>query len=165
MVAALHNGGGGDQGQFGVPLEIRNGGDAAVAHGALDLVETGLYVVVEGGGIRDIGVYAFLEAQLGGTTQVIALPVPGPVGAFTPVFLHVGAVDHKLVGGALVKPGKIPAQHEEVRTHGQRQGHVVVMDNAAVRADGHVDAGLLKVFIPSSGDFNEGGSLSPSEMG
>ena len=69
----------------------------------------------------------------------------------------------RLVGGALVKPGKIPAQHEEVRTHGQRQGHVVVMDNAAVRADGHVDAGLLKVFIPGSGDFNEGGSLSPSD--
>ena len=40
---------------------------------------------------------------------------------------------------------------------------MVVMDNAAVRADGHVDAGLLKVFIPSSGDFNEGGSLSPSD--
>ena len=117
---------------------------------------------MEGAGVGDIGVHAFFKAQLGGATQVVALPVPGPIGAFAPIFFDIGAVDHQLVGGAFVKPGKIPAQHEEVRAHGQGQGHVVVVDNAAIGANGHVDTGLLKVFIPGGSHFDEGGGLSPA---
>ena len=38
MVAALHNGDGGNQRQLGIPLQIGDVGHAHVAHGALDLV-------------------------------------------------------------------------------------------------------------------------------
>ena len=72
MVATLHNGGGGDQSQLGVPLEVGDRDDAAVAHGALDLIQAGFHVVVEGAGVGDIGVHAFFKAQLGGATQVVA---------------------------------------------------------------------------------------------
>ena len=38
--------------------------------------------------------------------------------------------------GALVEAGEVAAQHDEVGTHGQCQGDVVVVDDAAVGADG-----------------------------
>ena len=163
MVAAFYDGDGGYQGQLGLGLEILEVGDAAVAHGGLDLVEAAFHIVVEAAGVGHVGVHALLKAQLGGAAQVVALPVPGTVGAFAPVFLHVGAVDHHLVGGALVEPGEVTAQHQEICAHGQSQGHVVVVDNAAVGADGHIDAGLLEVLVPGCGNLNKGRSLASAD--
>ena len=51
VCAAFHDGDGGHQGQLGFPLEVGDGGDTAVAHGGLDLVQGGLHVVVEGAGV------------------------------------------------------------------------------------------------------------------
>ena len=81
MVSALYDGDGGDQGQLGIPLEVGDVGDTHVAHGGPDLIEGGFHVVVEGAGVGDVGVHALFKAQLGGAAQVVALPVPGPVGA------------------------------------------------------------------------------------
>ena len=48
MVAAFHDGRGRDERQTGILLQVGNGLDTAVAHGALDLVETDLYIVMQG---------------------------------------------------------------------------------------------------------------------
>ena len=135
MAAALHDGSGGNDRQLCLLLQLRDGERTAVAHGALDLVQRGLDAIGQGACIRDIAVHAFLKAQLGGAAEVIALPVAGTVGAFAPVLLHILAIDADLVRGALVKAGKVAAQHDEVCAHGQRQGDVVIMDDAAVGAD------------------------------
>ena len=42
MAAALHDGGGGNDGQLGFLLQLGDGEGTAVAHGALDLVQGGL---------------------------------------------------------------------------------------------------------------------------
>ena len=55
VVAALDDGGSGDQGQLGVLLEIGDVNFAAVAHGGLDLVQRGFHVIVEGAGVGDVG--------------------------------------------------------------------------------------------------------------
>ena len=84
MVAAFHNGDGGHQSQLGFPLQVGNGQHAAVAHGGLDLVQGCLHIVVQRTGVGDIGIDTFLEAELAGAAQVVALPVTGTVGAFAP---------------------------------------------------------------------------------
>ena len=108
-------------------------------------------------------VHAFLKGQVVLTAQVIALPVAGAVRPLAPVFLHIGTVDHEFVGGALVEPGEVPAQHQEVGPHGQGQGHVEVKDDAAVGADGHIDAGLLEILIPGRCHLDEGGGLAAAD--
>ena len=40
---------------------------------------------------------------------------------------------------------------------------MVILHDAAVRADGHVDAGLLKVLVPLPGDIDDRGSLTPAD--
>ena len=155
MVAALNDGGGGNQSDFGLPLKIGERDDADVAHGGLDLVKRGLNIVVEGTGVGDIGINALFKAQLAGTAQIVALPIAGTVGALAPVFLHVGTIDQNLVGGGLVEAGKIAAQHQEVSTHRQSQGHVVVMDNTAVGTDGHIDTGFLEILITLGADLDQ----------
>ena len=161
--AALDDGDGGDQGQLGVAHQVGDVGDTDVAHGGLDLVHGGLHVVVQGTGVGDVGVNALLEVQLAGAAQIVALPVAGAVGALAPVLLHVGTADHDLVGGGLVEAGEVAAQHQEVSAHGQSQGHVVVVDDAAVGADGHIDAGLLEVLVTGCGNLDQSGSLAAAD--
>ena len=79
MGAAFYNGNGRNQSQFGIPVQIGNGGDTAVAHGGLDLIEGSFHIVVQGTGVGDIAVHAFLKGQLAATAQIIALPVAGAV--------------------------------------------------------------------------------------
>ena len=155
MISALDDGDGGYQRQLGVLLEVGDVRHAYVAHGGLDLVQGRFHVVPQGTGVGDVGVHAFLKAELGRAAQIVALPVPGAVGAFAPVFLHVRTVDHDLVRGAFVEAGEVTAQHQEVRAHGQRQRHVVIVDNAAVGADGHVDARLLEILVTGCGDLDQ----------
>ena len=95
--------------------------------------------------------------------MVDRLPVPGPGAALAPVFLHVAAVDEHLVGGALVEPGKIPAQHAEIRAHGKGQRHMVILDDAAIGAYGHVDAGLFQILVPGSRHVLYGGGLATAD--
>ena len=52
MAAALHDGGGGNDGQLGLLLQFGDGECAAVAHGALDLVQGGLDAVGQRTGVR-----------------------------------------------------------------------------------------------------------------
>ena len=51
MIAALHNGDGGNQGELGVPLQVWDVGHTHVAHGGFDLVQGGFHVVMEGAGV------------------------------------------------------------------------------------------------------------------
>src|SRR5699024_618645 len=132
-------------------------------HGALDLVQGGLDALGQGAGVGHIAVHALLKGELGRAAQVVPLPVAGAVGALAPVLLHVLAVDADPVGGALVEAGEVPAQHHEVCAHGQGQGDVVVVDDAAVRADGDVDAGLLEVLVAGLGHLDDGGRLTAAD--
>ena len=145
MAAALHDGGGGNHSQLGLLLQLGDGECAAVAHGALDLVQGGLDTIGQRTCVRDIAVHAFLKAQLGGTAQVITLPVAGTVGALAPVLLHILAIDAHLVRGALVKACEVAAQHDKISAHGQSQSDMIIVDDAAIGADGHVDASMTAV--------------------
>ena len=49
--AAFDDGGGGDQSQLGIPLQVGDVDDTHVAHGALDLVQGSLHIVMEGAGV------------------------------------------------------------------------------------------------------------------
>ena len=66
MIAALHNGDGGNQRQLGIPLQIGDVGHAHVAHGGADFIQGAFHVVVERTGVGDVGIHALLKAQLGG---------------------------------------------------------------------------------------------------
>ena len=66
MVAAFHDGRGRDERQTGILLQVGDGLDTAVAHGALDLVQGGLDTIGQRTGVRNIAVHAFLKAQLAG---------------------------------------------------------------------------------------------------
>ena len=163
MGAALDNGGGGDQRQLGLLTQLRDRQRTAVAHGGTDLGQGGGHAVCQSTGIGHIGVHAFLKAQLGGAAQIVALPVPGTGTALAPVFLHIAAAHKDLAGRRLVEPGEIPAQHTEVSAHGQRQRDVIVLHDAAVGADGHIDAGLLKILIPLGGHVDDCGGLTAAD--
>ena len=52
---------------------------------------------------------------------------------------------------------------QEICTHGQSQCHVIIVDDAAVGADGDIDAGFLEIFIPGRGHFDDSGSLSAAD--
>ena len=160
VVAALDNGGGGNQSQLSIALQVGNVDDAHIAHGRLDLVQALGHIVLQRTGVSDVGVNALFKDQAALAAQVIALPVAGAVGTFAPIFLHILAVDQDLVGGAFIEAGEVAAQHDEVRAHGQGQGNVVVVDDTAVGADGDVDAGLLEIFVAGLADLDQGGRLT-----
>ena len=90
----------GNQCKFRFFLQLLDGKRTTVAHRRFDLAQRKVYIVMQGTGIRHIGIYAFLELHARVAAQVVALPVAGTVGAFAPVFLHVVAVDRSacLVG-------------------------------------------------------------------
>ena len=114
-------------------------------------------------GIGHIGVDAFFKGKLFVAAHVVALPVAGAAAAFAPIFFHIIAVDADDVGRAFVETGEIPAEHDKIRAHGKGQGDVMVIDNAAVGANGNVDAGFFKIFIPFFGDFDDGRSLTAAD--
>ena len=94
------------------------------------------------------------------TAQIITLPVAGAVGTFAPVFLHVIAVDAQFVCGALIKTREVAAQHYKVGAHGKSKRDVIIMNDAAVGADGNINSGFFEVFVPRTGHFNDRRSLS-----
>ncbi len=73
------------------------------------------------------------------------------------------AVDIDLIRGGFVKTGEITPQHDEIRAHRKRQRNVVVLDDAAVRANRYINAGFLKIFIACRRDFNQCGCLSAAD--
>ena len=160
MATAFHNGGGRNDRQAGFLLQFRDGQRTTVAHGGTHLVQRGLHAIGQRAGIRNVRINALLKAQLLGTAKVIALPVAGTVGTFAPVFLHIVAANAQLVRGGFIKAGKVTAQHNKVSAHCQCQGDVVVMHNAAIGADGDIDAGLLIVFIAGFGNLDNGSCLA-----
>ena len=128
--AAFHDACGGYEGQLRVFLEVLDRQCAAVAHGGLDLEERLAHIIAKRAGIRNVGVDAFFELHAGVAAQIVALPVTGACRTFAPVFLVVITVDLDLVCRRFIEPGEVTAEHEEVRTHGQRQRHVIIMENA-----------------------------------
>ena len=101
-------------------------------------------VVLEASGVGDVGVDAFFEGEAALATDIVALPVACAVGAFAPVFFHEIATDAHLAARAFVKAGEVPALHDEVGAHGQGQDDVVVEQQSAVGADGHVGYRFLR---------------------
>ena len=163
MGAAFDDAGGGDEGDAGIFLELRDRQSTAVAHGGFDFVQGHLNVVLEAAGVRYVGIDAFFEGELACAAHIVALPVAGAGGTFAPVLFHVVAADVDLVGGAFVKAGEVAAQHDEVSAHSQSQGHVVVVNDTAVGADGDVDAGLFVIFVAGFGHIDDSGSLSAAD--
>ena len=78
--AALDDGGGGDEGETGLVLQLGDGERTAVAHGGLDLVQGAVHAVLEGAGVGHVGVDALDEGELLGAAQVVALPVASTRG-------------------------------------------------------------------------------------
>ncbi len=151
-------------GELRLLLQLGNGQRAAVAHGGLHLRQREVHVVLERAGVGHVRVHALLERHaLLVAAQVVALPVAGTRGAFAPVLLHVGAVDVHLVRGALVEAGEVAAQHDEVGAHGQRQRQVMVVHDAAVGADGDVDARLLEVLVAGLRHLDGGRGLAAAD--
>ena len=75
MTAALDYADGRHQSELCIALEVCKIGHTAVAHGGLYLVNALFEVVVQRACIGDVGVNAFLEAELALAAEVIALPV------------------------------------------------------------------------------------------
>ncbi len=114
-------------------------------------------------GIRHIGIHAFLKGKLRIAAHVVPLPVARTRGAFAPVFFHVVPVDVDAVCRAFVKPREISAQHDEIRTHRQRERHMVIVYDAAIGADGDIDARFLKIFVSRRRNLNDCRSLSAAD--
>ena len=121
------------------------------------------HIVFEAARVGDVAVHALLEGETGLAAEVVALPVARAVAALPPILLDIVAVDVELGGGALVEAGEISAQHEEVRAHGECEGHVIVVHDAAVRADGDVDARLLVILVPGFRHLDERARLSAAD--
>ena len=147
VVAAFDDGGGGNQRHAGVLVKVFNSLDAAVAHGGLYLIKGELYVVVQGTGVSYVGIDAFLKGELACAAQIVSLPIAGAVAAFAPVLFNVSTVHEHLRAGSFIEAGEIAAQHQEVGTHGEGEGHMMVIDDATVGADGNVDAGFFVILI------------------
>ena len=163
MRAALDDAHRGHERQPRLFLQLADGQCAAVAHGRAHLRQRLLHVIRELTGVGHVGIHTLLEGQLLAAAEVVALPVARAVGALAPVLFHERAVDVDLVRRALVEAGEVAAEHHEVRAHGQRERDVVVVDDAAVGADGHVDAGLAEVLIARAADFDDGGRLAAAD--
>ena len=157
---ALDNRGGRDERQASLLLQLLDALSTAVAHRGLNLVERSVDALLERARVGNVGVDALLEGKLARATEVIALPVAGARGTLSPVLLHVLAVDVDTGGRALVKASKVAAEHHEVGAHGKRKRHVVVVDDTAIGAHGHVDAGLLEVFVTRAAHVDERRGLS-----
>ena len=80
-----------------------------------------------------------------------------------PNLRHKRAADIDLIGRGLIKTGEVTAEHDEICTHGERQGNVIVVYNAAIRADRDVYTGFLVVFIARLGDFNGRSCLTAAD--
>ena len=163
MGAAFDDRGRAHQGQACLFLELGDREGTAVAHRGLDLVERAAHAVLKGAGVGNVGVDALDKAELRGAAQVVALPVAGTRRTLAPVLLHVLTVDVDALGRALVKAGEVAAQHHKVGTHGKGERHVVVVDDTAVGAHGHVDAGLLVVLVASAADVDQRGGLATAD--
>ena len=72
---ALDDGGGADDGELGLVLELGDGKRTAVAHGGLDLQQRDRDVVLKRAGVRHVGVDALLERQALLAAQVVTTPV------------------------------------------------------------------------------------------
>ena len=160
MCAAFNQAGCGNQSQLSLLLQLADVQSTAVAHGGTNLCQSQVYVVLQAACIRNVGVNAFFEGQLSCAAHIIALPVAGTAGAFTPVFLHVGAVDVNLVGRAFVETSEVTAQHHEVCAHSQSQSHVVVVNDTAVGAYRNVYAGFFEVFVTSLANLDQSSCLT-----
>ena len=68
-----------------------------------------------------------------------------------------------LADGDSVETREVAAEHHEVGAHGERERDVVIVHDAAIRADGHVDTGLFEVLVTSLGDFDGRGSLATAD--
>ena len=77
-----------------------------------------------------------------------------------PIFLHIITVNNHFVGGAFIKTGEIAAQHTEITTHSKSQGDMIIMDDAAVGADGNINAGFFEIFVSGFGNVDNSGGLS-----
>ncbi len=163
MGAAFDDADRGDEGEFRFLLQFFDAQRAAVAHGGANLRQGDAHVVVQRAGVRNVGIDAFLEGELAVAAEVVALPVARAVRAFAPILLVEGAVDLHLVRGAFVEAGEVTAQHQEVRAHGEGQRDMVVVDDAAVGADGDVNARLLEIFVTGLADVDERRRLPASD--
>ena len=172
MVAVLHHDvvgatlddrGGRNEREPRLLLQLLNRERAAVAHRGLDLVQRGVHAVLERAGIGHVGVDALLEGKLSRATEVITLPVASTSGTLAPVLLHVLAVHVHAGCGALIEAREVAAKHEEVGAHGERKRHVVVIDDTAVGAHGHIDTGLLEVFIASAAHIDKRRGLTTTD--
>lgn len=78
MRAALYNARRGDQRDFRILLELRNGQATAVAHGGAHLGEGKLHIILQAARIGHERIDALLKRQLRCAAHIIALPVSGP---------------------------------------------------------------------------------------
>ena len=163
MIAALDDAGGGDERELRVLLQVRDRRHAAVAHGRLDLVKASCDVILQGARVGDVGIHALFKRKARLAAEVVTLPVARAVRAFAPVFLDVHAVDEQLVRRRFVEASEVAAQHQEVRAHGERKRHVIVVHDAAVGADGDIHAGLAEVFVARGAHLNERGGLAAAD--
>ena len=145
MGAAFAQAGGGYHRKPCFPVQRRDVGDPAVAHGALDLAQRLVEVVAQLTGVGHVAVDALLEGEPARLrVAVVALPVARPDGAFAPVLLDEVGAHAQSRRRALVEAREIAAHHHAVRPHRQCQCDVVVVKDAAVGADRDVLAGLLQ---------------------
>lgn len=145
---ALDDGSGGYHGDLRFLLQLRDRDGSAAAHRGDDLTQRLVQVVLHLTSVRNVAVDALLELQGCASAHVIALPVLRAVGALAPILLHDSVADGQLLSWRLVETGEVTSHHEEVRTHGQSQHHVVIVHKTAVATDWHVDASLLEIFGP-----------------
>ena len=162
MVSAFDDRRGGNEGHLRVAAQIGKVCNAAVAHGGLHLVEAFLHVVVERARVNDVGINALFKGKLRLSAEVVSLPVAGAVRAFAPIFFDIGAVYVELARRAFIKARKVASEHEEVSAHRKRKRHVIIVDDAAVRADRDIHAGLLVVLVARRRDLDDGACLSAS---
>ena len=162
MVSAFNDRRGGNEGHLCITAKVGKVCNSAVAHGGFHLVKAFLHVVVERAGVNDVGIHALFKGKLRLSAEVVSLPVAGAVRAFAPIFFDIGAVYVELTRRAFVKARKVASEHEEVSAHRKRKRHVIVVDDAAVRADRDIHAGLLEVLVARRRDLDDGACLSAS---
>ena len=163
MRTALYDAGGGDERDLGALLQLLERDGAAAAHRGTDLTEGDVEVVLHLAGIGHVAVDALLKFQRLGAAHVVPLPVLGAVGAFAPVLLHVVIADAERLRGRLVEAGEVATHHQEVGTHRQGQRHVVIVHDAAVATDGHIDPRLLAIGVAGTRHIDQRRSLSTSD--
>ena len=161
--AAFDDGGGGDEGQTRVVLQLFDGEHATVAHGGANLAQRKLDVVFQRAGVWHVGIDAFFEGELAVAAHVITLPVAGAGRAFAPVFFHVVATDAYAVGWRFIEAGEVAAEHDEVCAHGKSEGHMIVVHDTTVGAERNVHASFFEIFVAGFGDFDNGGRLAAAD--